>query len=91
MEQWMNTINGHQSNIREFGAASPNLYKSQAQITQFSKTGVPIREYSFDGMFPTNVSAIEMSWETVDTIEEFQVTFQYDYWTVSGATGNAGT
>lgn len=91
MEEWMNTINSHQDNTRDFGAASPNLYKAQAQITQFSKTGVPIREYSFDGLFPTNISAIEMSWETVDAIEEFTVTFQYDWWTVSGATGNAGT
>lgn len=91
MEEWMNTINSHQNNLIEFGAASPSQYKAQAQIIQYSKTGVPIREYQFDGLFPTNVSAIEMSWETVDQIEEFTVTFQYDWWTVSGATGNAGT
>lgn len=91
MEQWMNAINSHEGNIREFGAASPNLYKSQAQITQFSKTGVPVREYSFNGLFPTSISAIETNWETVDQIEEFTVTFQYDYWTVGGLTGNAGT
>jgi hypothetical protein len=90
MEQWMNSINSHAGNIREFGSASPLLYKSNAQITQFSKTGVPIREYTFNGMFPTEVSAIEMSWETVDAIEEFTVTFQYDFWEVSGGvTGNS--
>ena len=90
MEQWMNTINSHAGNIREFGSASPLLYKSNAQITQFSKTGVPIREYTFNGMFPTEVSAIEMAWETTDAIEEFTVTFQYDFWEVSGGvTGNS--
>lgn len=91
MEEWMNAINGHESNLREFGSATSESYKSQAQITQMSKTGVPIREYSFSGLFPTNISPIETSWETVDTVEEFTVTFQYDWWTVSGVTGNAGT
>ena len=90
MEQWMNSINSHAGNIREFGSASPLLYKSNAQITQFSKTGVPIREYTFNGMFPTEVSAIEMAWETTDAIEEFTVTFQYDFREVSGGvTGNS--
>jgi hypothetical protein len=90
MEQWMHSINSHAGNIREFGSASPLLYKSNAQITQFSKTGVPIREYTFNGMFPTEVSTIEMAWETTDAIEEFTVTFQYDFWEVSGGvTGNS--
>ena len=90
MEQWSNSINSHAGNIREFGSASPLLYKSNAQITQFSKTGVPIREYTFNGMFPTEVSAIEMAWETTDAIEEFTVNFQYDFWEVSGGvTGNS--
>tara|TARA_B110000503_G_scaffold76043_1_gene117424 strand:+ start:1221 stop:1769 length:549 start_codon:yes stop_codon:yes gene_type:complete len=90
MEQWMNSINSHAGNIRDFGSASPLLYKSDAQITQFSKTGVPIREYSFRGLFPTEVSTIEMAWETTDAIEEFTVNFQYDWWEVTGGiTGNS--
>jgi hypothetical protein len=90
MEQWMNSINSHAGNIREFGSASPLLYKSNAQITQFSKTGVPVREYTFNGMFPIEVSAIEMSWESQNAIEEFTVTFEYDFWEVSGGvTGNS--
>ena len=90
MEQWMNSINSHAGNVREFGSASPLLYKSDAQITQFSKTGVPIREYGFRGLFPTEIAAIDMAWETTDAIEEFTVTFQYDYWEVTGGiTGNS--
>ena len=92
MENWMSSINSHQGNVREFSSASPEAYKSQAQITQFSKTGVPLRVYNFVGLFPTNISAIEMGWETTDTIEEFTVTFQYDWWDISGGiTGTAGT
>jgi hypothetical protein len=92
MEAWMAAMNSHEGNITSFSTGAPLQYKTQAQIIQYSKTGVPIREYTFHGLFPTQLSAIDMSWENTDTIEEFQVTFQYDYWSVSGGiTGNAGT
>jgi hypothetical protein len=91
MEQWMATINSHQSNVTGFPNASPLQYKSQAQITQYSKTGLPIRVYNFNGLFPVEVSPIDMNWEA-DAIEEFTVTFQYDWWNVSGGTtGDGGT
>lgn len=92
MEQWSATINSHQGNITNFGSASPLQYKSTATVTQFSKTGVPIREYTFNGIYPTSIAAIDMAWETVDAIEEFAVTFAYDWWSVTGGiTGDAGT
>jgi hypothetical protein len=92
MEEWSNQINGLATNNRGFGAASPLLYKAQAQVTQFSKTGIPIRTYQFNGIFPIEVSTIELDWNTTDTIEEFTVTFAYDYWeVVGGITGNPGT
>jgi hypothetical protein len=91
MEEWSNQINTLQGNLRGFGAASPLLYKSSAQVTQFSKTGIPIREYSFNGIFPVEVSAIALDWSAQDQIEEFTVTFAYDWWEVTGGTtGNAG-
>ena len=92
MEEWMNAINSHEENLRELGSASPLQYKTQAQITQYSKTGTPLRSYNFNGLFPTNISNIQMDWNTTDDIERFDVTFQYDWWNISaGITGNAGT
>jgi hypothetical protein len=92
MEEWMAAINTHEGNVRD-GGNSLLAYKSNdATITQFGKDGTPIRTYSFRNIFPTNVSAIDVAWDTNDTIEEFTVTFQYDYWQVTGGdTGLAGT
>ena len=90
MESWSSAINSHQGNLRQVAAASQ--YKTQAQITQFSKTGVPIRVYNFNGLFPVEISEIGMDWAADSTPEEFQVTFQYDWWDVSGGTtGDGGT
>lgn len=91
MEQWSNAINGSQTNLRGFGGSQPSLYKSQAQVVQYSRTGRPIREYQFNGLFPLEISPIELDWGATDTIETFSVTFAYDNWEVSGGvTGNAG-
>lgn len=91
MEQWMNSINSHTGNLRLTNSSSPLDYKSQALITQFSKTGKPLRTYKFEGLFPTEVSPIVMDWNNTDSIESYDITFYYDLWTVEGATGTAGT
>jgi len=91
MEQWSNAINSFQGNINNAGGTAPSLYKANAQVTQYSKTGEILRVYDFVGIFPTTVAAIDLGWENGDAIEEFQITFAYDYWQVSGGvTGNAG-
>ena len=78
MEEWMNTINSHLGNVRGFGSASDLSYKSSAQVTQFSKTGVPIREYTFNGIFPVNITEMDVDWNATDVLQDFNVTFQYN-------------
>lgn len=91
LEEWSNSINSRQGNLRNFESAAPQLYKSTAEVTQFSKTGVPIRVYQFNGIYPSLVTPIDMNWADTDSIEEFQCTFQYDWWDISGGiTGSAG-
>jgi len=85
MEQWSNKINTHVGNKRVFGA-NANEYKSNATVTHFGKTGNRIRSYTFNGLFPTEISPIDLDWNTTHTLEEFTVTFQYDHWEVNGAT-----
>ena len=42
---------------------------------------VPVlKKYVFHGVFPTNVSAIELSYDSSDTIEEFTVDLQVQWW-----------
>jgi len=36
--------------------------------------------YKFYNIFPTNISAIDLSYDSSDTIEEFTVEFQVQYW-----------
>lgn len=90
LEQWSNSINSFQGNVTTAGGSAPTLYKSNAQVTQYSKTGEVLRVYNFVGLYPSEVSTIELAWDSAD-IEEYTATFQYDYWEVAGGnTGDAG-
>jgi|TARA_B100001093_G_scaffold45132_1_gene38359 hypothetical protein len=77
MERWMNGINAHQANT---GLSNPTDYQADLVIEQLDRGGDTLKTYNFRGCFPTNVSAIDVSYETVDTIEEFTVEFQIQYW-----------
>lgn len=92
MEEWSSSINTHLDNLRATGSSQPIDYKSRAQVTQYSKDGLALRTYSFEGIFPVEISDIAVDWDTTDSIEEFTVTFQYDWWNISSSrTGLGGT
>ena len=77
MERWLNGINNHKANS---GLTNPVDYQADLIVDQLDRDGNEIKTYNFRGAFPVNISNIELSYETVDTIEEFTVEFQIQYW-----------
>lgn len=77
MERWMNGINGHSANT---GLVNPVDYQADLLVEQLDKDESVLKRYNFRGCFPTAVSAIELSYATVDEIERFTVEFQVQYW-----------
>ena len=93
-EQWTEQIAKLSNNL---GATNPSEYMVNATVYQLgrgatasSKTSdgeenVVLKEYEFQDIFPTNVSAIDLSYDTGDTIEEFTVEFQVNSISNTGA------
>jgi hypothetical protein len=80
-ERWVDAINSPIGSLRDVRAAVlDGGYGRDAKVTQYSKTGAPIKIYKFIGLFPVSISPIDVSWGANDQIEEFQVTFDYQYW-----------
>jgi len=77
MERWLNGINNHKANA---GLTNPVDYQADLIVDQLDRDGTAIKTYNFRGAFPVNISNIELNYETVDTIEEFTVEFQIQYW-----------
>lgn len=77
MERWMNGINSHQANT---GLTNPVDYQADLIVEQLDRDETVLKTYNFRGTFPINVSAIDLNYETVDTVEEFTVEFAVQYW-----------
>jgi hypothetical protein len=95
LESWMNSINSHVGNVR-VGGNTPLGYTSQGTVTQYGKLGKDdiIKKIQIIGMFPIDLSPIELDWGSNDSIEEYSITFAYQYWTddtTSTVTGNPST
>jgi len=93
-EQWMNKL----SKLNDAtGVTNPTSYMVNAFVKQLgrgSTAHVPtntggessiLRTYQFYDIWPSNVSAIELSYDTTNTVEEFTVEFQVQYFTVGEA------
>jgi len=85
MEQWTEVIAKLDNNL---GATSPDAYMTNATVYQLGRGSTKasknsdgsenavLKEYTFQNIFPTTVSEIALSYDTGDTIEEFDVEFQ---------------
>jgi hypothetical protein len=91
LESWLDSINSHTQNIRTPNALTPSGYSADALVTQYSKLGVPIKQYDFVGLFPVDLSPIDVDWGANDAIEEYTVTFAYQYWQDVGVSTAATT
>ena len=80
IESWMNGINSHASNVRTGAAKSPAGYTVDAEVTQYGKTGDTLKKYKFVGLYPLDLAPIDLDWSSNDTIEEYGVTFAYQWW-----------
>ena len=93
METWMNALNSHAGNTR--AAINSPSYSVDAIVRQFGKSTtttnpLPIKGYTFKGMFPVDVAPIDLDWGSNDSIEEYTVTFAYQWWESFPSTDGAG-
>ena len=87
MEVWSNSINDLQTSQ---GLINPVDYQTSAKVKQLSRQGgvdpgdiTVLREYRFEGIYPNVVSSIPLDYGATDQIEEFQVTFNYLFYSVT--------
>ena len=96
MEAWMDGIAKLSNNL---GATNPSAYMRNATVFQLGRGANPrsenadgdrnavLAEYEFIDMFPTNISQIDLSYDSSDTIEEFTVEFQVQSFNLNASGG----
>ena len=104
-EQWMNGISKLDNNtgatnpssymaraiVHQLGRGADQGRFSQTNSDISGGSGIsPLRTYLFQDVFPTNVSQIDLSYDSADTIEEYTVEFQVQYWTAGSGQASGG-
>ena len=95
-EDWANSINSHEGNTAERFLPNQGTtgYMADLFVSQLEKDdqvgGSVIRTYQLHHCFPTNVSAIDLAYDSNDQVSEFTVEWQYSFFTAGvGDVGKA--
>ena len=72
MENWSNRINAHGANISDFNDLS---FYGNALVLHLDRQGTVLRRYVLEDIFPTTISAIDLTSDANDTVEEYTVSF----------------
>ena len=81
MERWSNGINDLANNT---GVVAPADYQTDLTVEQMDRDDTVLKSYIFKSAWPTSVSSIELTSDTADAIEEFEVTWRYQHFEASG-------
>ena len=92
-EKWMEKLNKHEN-----GAGYTADFASTLKVSQLARgTSASdalkdphsvVRSYDFYNAFPTNIAQIDLSYDNNNTIAEYTVEFQYDWWEANKSDGS---
>ena len=75
-ERWQNGINNMSDNE---GLTNPVDYQVDAFVDHLDRNGNTVKSYTLRGVFPTVVAPIELTYDEQTAIEQFDVTFNYQF------------
>ena len=74
---WIDMIS--KGNYNSPTKSSVKNYYTDLTVTQLKGSGNAVRVYKLLDAFPTDVSGVDLSMDSTDTLSEFTVNFQYQY------------
>ena len=81
MERWQNGINDYANNT---GVTAASDYQTDLFVEQLDRDDTVLKTYIFRSAFPSEVGSIELSSDSADSIETFEVSWRYQHFEPSG-------
>jgi hypothetical protein len=82
-ERWQNGINNMSDNE---GLTNPVDYQVDAFLDHLDRNGNTIKSYTLRGVYPTAIASIPLDYDEKTTIEEFEVTLEYQFFDTNTTT-----
>ena len=89
LENWNNALQDFGNST--VGAQDPSQYYGTIYVRQEDRSGNILRIAELSDAWPTNVAEIALAYDTVDVVEEFDVTFRFNYMQVYGSGSSLGS
>ena len=80
LERWSNGINDLALNT---GVIDPADYQTDLTVEQLDRDDTILKTYIFRSAWPVSITAIELTSEAADTLEEFECTWRYQHFEAS--------
>jgi len=74
-------VTDYESDISKSVTGGSETDFSTLAVEQFDQAGNVTCKYTLENCWPLDISTIDLSYDSTDTIEEFTVTWAYDYYT----------
>ena len=83
LETWMQEINHTGTNIMNTKHVTSNGFAGTVKLNQYGKEGIGniLQTIEFVDCWPSAIAEIALSYDTASDIEEFDVTWTYNYYT----------
>ena len=75
----MDHINSHKENKTSDNFADAD-FRSTIELTQYGKDGSALQTYQFFDAWPMTLAEIALSYDTASDLEQFDVTWAYNYY-----------
>ena len=89
LENWNNALQDFGNST--VGAQDPSQYYGTIYVQQRDRSDNILRVAELSDAWPTNVAEIALAYDTVDVVEEFDVTFRFNYMQVYGSGSSLGS
>ena len=81
IERWMNGINDLAENT---GVTSATDYQADLFVDQLDRDDTVLKTYILRACFPQAIGQVDLSYDTTNALEEFEVTWRYQHFETSG-------
>ena len=81
LERWSNGINDLALNT---GVVDPADYQTDLTVEQLDRDETVLKTYIFRSAWPVSITAIELTSEAADALEELECTWRYQHFEASG-------
>jgi len=88
IESWMAALNSNDTNETTLDFGTRKDYTSDIKLQTYKKAGKSAvdQAWKFIGCWPSALSSTDLNWDSTNAIQEFTVTWQYDYYEHKPAT-----